>query len=104
MKFYTFAQNNSGGHYNGPAQYVIIEARDAAMANQLAEDAGLYFDGARSDAGPDCPCCGDRWYRMYDDDAGTDTPMIYSMPAAESHRDVLVIYFDGRIARYGTGN
>lgn len=100
MKFYTFVQKNSGGYFAGPAQYVIIEAQDAGIANYLAERAGLYFNGASED-GPDCPCCGSRWYQMDAEDKGTDTPMIYSMPADESRSDTLVIYNDGRTMRYG---
>lgn len=74
MKFFTYHQNNSGGSYESPARFVIIEARNAHLANAIAEDNGLYFDGCRS--GKDCSCCGDRWYRC-DDLDGTDAPEIY---------------------------
>jgi hypothetical protein len=73
--FYTFSQNNSGGSFVDYA-YVIIEADNHVEANELALEHDLYFDGA-SDDGPDCPCCGDRWYAQYDDDEGTDKPEIY---------------------------
>ena len=33
---------------------------------RLAEDIGLYFDGVEQ--GMDCSCCGDRWYRAWEDD------------------------------------
>lgn len=72
--FFTFHQNNSGGSFTGPAKFVIIEAENAETANALAEVKGLYFDGCET--GEDCPCCGDRWYRVggYD---GNNEPMIY---------------------------
>jgi len=73
--FYTFRQNNSGGYYSGP-QYIIIEAADAEEANERSQSTQIYFDGASND-GPDCPCCGDRWYRAYSNDKGTDQPEIY---------------------------
>lgn len=78
-KFYTFGQNNSGGsflsdHAVGVSKYVIVEADSSAEANERAESIGLYFDG--TDGGPDCPCCGDRWYRVGPNE-GEDAPMIY---------------------------
>jgi hypothetical protein len=61
--FYTFFQNNSGGHFIGP-HTVIVEANDAAEANEIAEEkGGVYFDGVIR--GMDCECCGDRWYRVW---------------------------------------
>jgi hypothetical protein len=68
-KFYEYDQNNSGGSFHnsekeGIAEYVIIEALNAAHANARAEEIGLYFNGC--DAGKDCSCCGDRWYRVYE--------------------------------------
>ena len=80
MKFYTFSQNNSGGFFTGPAEYVIIEAQDAQDANRRAEEAGLYFNGCES--GSDCPCCGDRWSEQWSDDYGDAEPMIYGKPVA----------------------
>jgi hypothetical protein len=72
--FYCFSQNNSGGHFSGPAQYVLIEATTASDANEMAEEFGLYFDGVA--AGRDCECCGSRWYRASRDD-GSAAPAIY---------------------------
>lgn len=80
MKFYTYSQNNSGGTFCNPAKYVIVEAPSAHVANAIAEDNGLYFNGCQT--GQDCPCCGDRWYKAWEDDA-TDEPEIYGK-AAES--------------------
>lgn len=77
--YYTFRQSKSGGYYKidpseGISQYVIIQADNAEEANERAEEIGLYFDGC--DYGMDCLCCGDRWYRSYEED-GTETPEIF---------------------------
>ena len=77
-KFFTYSQNNSGGHFDhdekaGIGHYVIVEAKDANHANQRAEEIGLYFDGV--DKGQDCECCGDRWYQPWSE--GSEKPMIY---------------------------
>lgn len=60
-KVYVFDQNNSGGFFSNPAQYLIIEAKNFEEANALAEEAGAYFD---DDFEKDCDCCGQRWYRQ----------------------------------------
>lgn len=75
MPFFTYCQNNSGGHFDINQQvtlFVIVEANDTESADEWAEDLGLYFDGV--DAGHDCSCCGDRWDRA---GAGTDEPKLY---------------------------
>lgn len=67
MAFFTYVQNNSGGDFvtnDSVAHYVIIEAVNAAQANEIAETIGIYFNGC--DAGIDCYCCGDRWYPVRD--------------------------------------
>jgi hypothetical protein len=81
MKFFTYRQNNSGGVFSGPAQYVIIQADSSDQADDIAQDNGLYFNGIAS--GMDCQCCGDRWNRQYDFDDATDVPMIYDTPASD---------------------
>lgn len=78
--FFTFNQNNSGGHFDldkdeGISQYVIIEANSARQANSLALGIGLYFDGVSK--GHDCECCGDRWYEQWNDTDGDNSPLIY---------------------------
>jgi hypothetical protein len=106
MKFFTFRQNNSGGFFLGPAQYVIIQAVDADQADNLALDVGLYFNGVVGNQ--DCDCCGDRWTCQYGDDDGSDTPMIYGTPAADyvrGHRadgqpKAVVYYKDGTTTTY----
>jgi hypothetical protein len=80
--FFTYHQNNSGGSFVGP-QFVIIEADSASEANYIAEnhpDSPIYFDGCEAER--DCKCCGDRWYRTYDD--GTEKPQIYGNTDLES--------------------
>ena len=60
MKWYLFNQNNSGGYFTPPAQYLWIEAENENEAERIAEEVfGVYYFGV--DAGLDCPCCGDRW-------------------------------------------
>ena len=89
--FYTFSQNNSGGYFTGPAQYVIIEADSRNEAKRQAEERyGLYFDGEE-----DCPCCGNRWSGCYD---GTEKPEIYGKPPEEhdgfgDEVPVFVVYY-----------
>lgn len=73
MAFYTYSQNNSGGVFREPAKYVIVEAPSANVADAIAEDHGLYFDGCAT--GEDCRCCGDRWSRAWEE--GHDEPTIY---------------------------
>jgi hypothetical protein len=64
-KWYVFDQNNSGGVFEEPAQYLIIKASDFNDANQLAEEAGAYFD---DELQRDCECCGQRWNRIHSDE------------------------------------
>lgn len=65
--FYHYHQNNSGGSYCGP-KVVCVEADNDAEANRIAVESGeIYFNGVRK--GADCPCCGDRWHPVDEDDA-----------------------------------
>lgn len=78
--FYTFRQNNSGGHFDydarrGIAQYVIIEADNVDSALSDAGGIGLYFDGEG-----DCPCCGDRWSDYVSESDADTEPSIYGTP------------------------
>jgi hypothetical protein len=80
--FFTYYQNNSGGSFVGP-HFVIIEADSNSEADYIAEnhpDSPIYFDGCENER--DCECCGDRWYRTYDD--GTEKPEIYGNTDLES--------------------
>lgn len=98
MLFYTYDQNNSGGSFHDPAEYVIIEASSADDANRRAEEKGLYFDGAG-----DCSCCGNRWSAQYGDNDGTKQPEIYGKPVSEAtsyrEKNVVIFYADGREER-----
>jgi len=103
-RFWTFNQNNSGGHFDldeeaGITAYVIIEAKTPDEASARAQDIGIYFDGVRD--GVDCGCCGDRWSEPWD--KGTAKPMVYSQPYNKSDscrmpkgKNVCVHYLDGR--------
>lgn len=71
--WYRFHQNNSYGIWIGP-QNIHVEAIDLDHACRRAEEeAGVYFNGCRD--GKDCSCCGDRWYRPYEEP--TETPQNY---------------------------
>ena len=90
--FYHFGQNNTGGSFDfdkdaGITHHTIIEAESAEDANARAESIGLYFDGCSS--GNDCPCCGDRWYKV-DDADGEDAPMIYSEKPEDYLKDGMI--------------
>lgn len=71
--FYEYNQNNSGGSFHKDDKVchrLFIQASDANEADEKAKSLGVYFDGC--DAGLDCDCCGDRWYRAY---SGLEFPM-----------------------------
>lgn len=85
--FYTFVQNNSGGDFiinENVCEYVIIEAENAADANERAKTVGIYFNGCAS--GKDCSCCGDRWSAQWDDVDGTSGPTIYGESVYETEK------------------
>lgn len=103
MPFYTYIQNKTGGVYSynpALAKHVILEANDAFTANIKAEELGIYFDGDG-----DCTCCGKRWHKYNETDAGTYYPEIegeqvdytYKPEIKEDTILTLIIYFeDGR--------
>lgn len=101
-KFYPFRQNNSGGRFYGPT-YVVIEARSATEANNLAEEkADVYFSGRG-----DCACCGERWDEV-DEEDGCEVPSLLKGAPIDTFEDtwadpkyyVKVYYFDGSTKRY----
>ena len=125
--FYHYRQNNSGGSFTfcqnrGISVHVIVEAGSAKMADERAEEIGLYFDGCEN--GRDCSCCGDRWSRVYE--KGNKVPSIYNSPVKAGDKFVKEKYFsksmkegqpegfihyeDGRVEEFhketknGTGN
>jgi hypothetical protein len=103
-KFYTFNQNNSGGHFDVNdriCEYVIIEAIDADDANMRAENIGIYFNGCED--GRDCDCCGDRWYPQ-DNGEGKDVPSIFGTPVTKTYTSwyrsgCIIYYLDGRVEK-----
>ena len=80
LLWFDFDQNNSGGRFvysDNVGLNVYIQATSAKEANSRAEDVEVYFNGASVEyedgeeysTGPDCPCCGDRWYEASDGEA-----------------------------------
>ncbi len=104
--FYEFYQNNSDGHFLDDSvncRNVIIEADSADDANLRAKEIGLYFDGVLNGSVVDCICCGDRWYRVYDNDPGTETPQVCGVNNIEDEpRSVTdrVFYKNGAVETY----
>ena len=87
--FYTYNQNNSGGSFvtdrgAGIAQLVIIEANNAADADESARSLGLYFNGVED--GRDCSCCGDRWSSQVGRDDGDEVPSLYGRALSEKSK------------------
>lgn len=94
--FYAFRQNNTGGSFDydnerGITEVVIVEADSAEEANNRAEQIGIYFGGV--DSGDDCPCCGDRWYGVWD--KGDLEPSLYGRPIKETKRPAWIHFKDG---------
>jgi hypothetical protein len=85
MKWFKFRQNNSFGHFVG-TPLVFIQAYNAEHANDIARHKGIYFNGVAD--GIDCDCCGDRWFRVCDDDA-QDQPSSYGYDGS------VTVYSDG---------
>lgn len=105
--FYTFGQNNSGGFFTDPAQYIIVEASSPAEANTKAEFLGAYFNPES-----DCSCCGSRWVQAFSF-SENEAPTIYGRSLEAFLEDeargggsaceipaVLVSYLDGTTATY----
>lgn len=73
-KYYTYAQNNSGGYYimnEDVGESIIVEAPNSHMANLIAEEIIQDYTSF-------CECCGERWYIEADDSDGTDEPMFFN--------------------------
>lgn len=109
MPFFTFSQNNSGGHWQESedlSHHVIIEAMSASEADDKLEAIGGYFDGCES--GMDCECCGDRWYRQWNHSKVTTEPEVYGRHPRDyvtskklfawtkPGKEVVIHYLDGR--------
>lgn len=72
LKWYVYRQNNPGGKFRAPALNVYVQAMSSAVADAMAQEVGLYFDGV--DDGEDCSCCGDRWTRASEYLSSADEP------------------------------
>lgn len=101
--WYTYNQNNSGGHFvedenQGPI--VSIQATSSQAAWAKAEE---MFDFGY------CECCGERWYNSYyGDEKGDEVPMLYGKPLSELetswYRNYAILHhYDGRIERIEAG-
>ena len=85
MSYFKFRQNNSFGHFVG-TPLVFVQADNAADANSIAQQNGIYFNGVAD--GVDCDCCGDRWYPVHDDDA-------QAQPSSYGYGGGVTVYSDG---------
>ena len=70
--FFTFRQNNSGGHFHTPAVYIYVEADTKDKAIELVSnhitlcgDSGMYAEYDNCEC---CPCCGHRWSDPWEDE------------------------------------
>lgn len=90
--FFSYNQNNSGGLFKGPAEYIIVEAETPKEADERAQDVGVYFDCYLAS---DCACCGQRWVKSFD--AGSDKPEIYGYPKSDWEKEfpgrTILIYY-----------
>jgi hypothetical protein len=101
MKWFQFDQNNSGGSFvvdDKLCHRLFIEAKSEGIANAIAEDMGVYFNGVRD--GYDCDCCGDRWYRGEEIDlSSTKTVEEYAQELANQYGwtspDARIFYDNG---------
>jgi hypothetical protein len=97
--FYTYRQNNSGGHFIGPV-YVCVECDSTNEADEIAQNHGVYFNGCSN--GQDCDCCGDRWSRAWDD--LTEQPEVYGEFLPDQLETYIIVYKDGRVISGGSRN
>lgn len=107
-KFFSYRQNNSGGHMvvsDNIGELVVVEAKNAEDADRRAKKIGLYFDGRG-----DCPCCGCRWTSAeFYEQKGTDKPedgygknvgdLVVGTDGNYFTRNVRIHYLDGNVAR-----
>jgi hypothetical protein len=112
VRFFQFRQNNSRGEFKydnviGFAEYVIIQAESAADANRRAQSKGIYWGYGLDD----CSCCGERWYKQWDEEKGDRYPQIYGTSVKKYKNDSFslhrtdgpncyVHFADGRVESY----
>lgn len=93
--FFKFRQNNSGGEFDTTMPYIMyVEVPTARVADAIAEDHGVYFNGCET--GVDCECCGDRWSSAWEGEV-TANPEVGD-PAENG--PVWVIRRDNTVTRY----
>lgn len=97
-QFYSYYQNNSGGHNevrpeSGIGKIVFIQAPNVMVANERARAIGLYWDGVLT--GRDCECCGDRWSPAVEGDA-CDRPGLQGYENWVHPAECFVHYANGR--------
>lgn len=109
MAFFTFSQNNPGGHTEyddekGISRYVIVEAANAKYANRYLKN--LVGESSWED---ECRCCGARWYTT-SDRQGTEHPEVFgtrpnpiwlSLRPQGGFYELAVHYQDGSVEMYG---
>lgn len=106
LRWWAYHQNNSGGYFitdEKVAEYVFVQARDAAEAQTRAD---AIFD--EDDRRVYCSCCGERWYGPNEDE-GTAQPMIYetSIYDVTPHTfctECRLHFFDGSVEKYSFGD
>ena len=120
LRWYEFDQNNSGGVFvmdDDVSIKVFIQAESEDVANQKAEEVGIYFDGCEK--GIDCDCCGDRWYSEiyprdsfkthfwgsenaeYDNISDYAQALANDSMWAEDDKPAMIVYFaDGSVKRF----
>ena len=106
-KYYIFDQNNSGGSFDidpkeGIGPRVWVEATSYDHANDRAENIGIYFEGVQE--GRDCPCCGDRWHPLWNEEDGQDDPLIRPEYDFNWHDEVYVHRMTGEILTVRKGD
>lgn len=94
LKWYRYAQNNSGGSFvtnEDVGEDVYIQARSKSEA----EDKFYSLDNGSDDW---CECCGERWYSPDEQ----DEPNLYGKPLSKSYSPysssshAVLHYLDGR--------
>lgn len=98
-KFYTYNQNNSGGHRIknkelGIDEFIIIEAYDEDHAGDIFEKIAEKKDGFYEE----CECCGPRWEAFEIEEYCE--PKIYDIPVSLSKYGCYVHFLDGNIKAF----
>lgn len=99
MRWFEYHQNNSGGSFNKEMGYTLwVEADDPLLANNIAEEHGVYFNGC--DNGYDCTCCGDRWHAKMSSDEGDEKPSDNTYAASWGLENKVIPFGSSKIISY----